>query len=126
MNPWIHSKSSAAKFGGAPMDYYEIHMFIDGSKSAYGSVQHRAIMHNSYAAAVIIPAVFGPCIVNADGKDVSTKDIAEQHIIEDTGRLPSIQDWVSKIKIEPWMGPPGGKRRGQRRKKRDSPLDDEE
>jgi hypothetical protein len=30
--------------------------------------------------------------------------IAELHIVEDLGRIPSFADWVRCIKPEPWMG----------------------
>ena len=30
--------------------------------------------------------------------------IAEQHIMEDLGRIPSFADWVRCIRPEPWMG----------------------
>ena len=30
--------------------------------------------------------------------------IAERHIVEDLGRIPSFADWVRCIRPEPWMG----------------------
>ena len=35
--------------------------------------------------------------------------IAEQHIMEDLGRIPSFADWVRNIRPEPWMGRIGTK-----------------
>ena len=35
--------------------------------------------------------------------------IAEQHILEDLGRIPSFADWVRAIKPEAWMGRVGTK-----------------
>lgn len=35
---------------------------------------------------------------------VSTRDIAEQHIIEDLGLLPSLDDYLSAMEIQEWMG----------------------
>ena len=122
MNPYLHAKSSAAKFGGVPEDYYDIHEFIDSSKSAYAKATHRAILHNSFASSVIIPRIFGVTITNSLGKQISTKDIAEQHILEDTGRIPSVQDWCSRIRVESWMGPPGKGKKKIRGKSQENHL----
>ena len=35
--------------------------------------------------------------------------VAEQHILEDLGRIPSFADWVRNIRPEPWMGRVGVK-----------------
>jgi hypothetical protein len=40
---------------------------------------------------------------NPDGKKVITRSIAEQHIREDLGFIPSVQDWLKCIKPELWM-----------------------
>jgi hypothetical protein len=36
-------------------------------------------------------------------KKVPTRWIAEQHLIEDFGRIPSLQDWLECIAPQPWM-----------------------
>jgi hypothetical protein len=43
-------------------------------------------------------------ITNSVGRDVPVRMIAEQHIVEDLGRIPSFADWVRCIRPEPWMG----------------------
>ena len=42
-------------------------------------------------------------IKNSDNKDIPVRSIAEQHIREDLGFIPSVQDWLSSIKPKPWM-----------------------
>jgi hypothetical protein len=49
-------------------------------------------------------AIFGVTINNSTGRIVPVRLIAEQHIVEDLGRVPSFADWVRYIKPEPWMG----------------------
>ena len=44
--PWIHSLSSARRFGGKPEDYIEIHNLMDSSKAAMSSNAHRALTHS--------------------------------------------------------------------------------
>ncbi|MBV8914199.1 MAG: hypothetical protein JOZ05_14310 [Acetobacteraceae bacterium] len=48
--------------------------------------------------------MFGHTITNIAGRIVPVRLIAEQHIIEDLGRIPSFADWVRNIRPEPWMG----------------------
>jgi hypothetical protein len=54
-------------------------------------------------------ALFGTTITNSTGKAVPVCLIAEQHILEDLGRIPSFADWVRCIRTEPWMGRIGSK-----------------
>jgi hypothetical protein len=61
------------------------------------------IVSRAFAAEVL----FGITIRNSDGRDVPVRMIAEQHILEDLGRIPSLADWVRCIKPEPWFGPLG-------------------
>lgn len=36
-------------------------------------------------------------------KTVSVRDVAEDHIREDLGFIPTLERWVRKMPIEPWM-----------------------
>ena len=105
MKPWIHAKASAKKFGGTPEDYLDIHNFMDSSKAHIADVRHRALFHNTYGC-FIVEQIFGVVRTNSDNKEYSTRDIAEQHILEDLGTIPTVKDWLHKIPIESWMGQP--------------------
>ena len=105
MKPWIHAKSSAKKFGGKPEDYLDIHDFMDSTKAAEPSVRHRAIFHNAFGC-FIVQRVFGTFRLNSDDKEYSPRDVAEQHIIEDLGTIPTLSDWLRTMPIEEWMGKP--------------------
>ncbi len=52
----------------------------------------------------------GVNIKNSLGKEVSIREIAEQHVIEDYGFIPSVQDYLVEMNLTPWMengkGPP--------------------
>lgn len=41
-------------------------------------------------------------IRNSDGKMVQVRDIAEQHILEDLGHIPTVQDWLKDLPIYDW------------------------
>lgn len=107
--PWIHAKSSAKRFGGVPEDYIKIHNLMDSSKSAIADSRHRIICHNSWFIGPDGPLelIFGVTIKNSDGKEVSVRDIGEQHILEDYGGrfIPTIQDYIEsgEMKIANWM-----------------------
>lgn len=108
MKPLIHSKNSAKKHGGKWEDYIEIHNFMDSSKSAYAGMQHRAIFHSSFGI-FIVEKTFGITVKNSSGKLVSVRDLAEDHVIEDLGFIPSLDNWLSNIEHQDWML--GGRRK---------------
>lgn len=83
MKPWSHARGSAKRWGGTPEAYLAIHDFIDQTKIAMPDLRHRAVLHNAFGC-FLVERVFGH-VRDVDGKQVSTRDIAEQHIIEDLG-----------------------------------------
>lgn len=104
--PFIHAKSSAKKFGGIWEDYMPIHEFLDSSKAVIADNRHRALTHNSWFISTVIPRVFGEVFTRpSDGGLVSTRDVAEQHVLEDYKNkfIPSASDFLTKIPFEDWM-----------------------
>lgn len=110
LKPLIHATISAKKYGGVPEDYIPVHDFFDTSKQTLADVRHRAILHNAFGA-YLCERVFGTYIVNSDGKKVSVRDIAEDHIIDDLGFIPTVEHWLSELPVRTWMS-------GSRKKKR--------
>lgn len=109
MKPYMHGKISVKKFGGKTEDYQEIHDFIDSSKAHFPDMRHRALLHNSFGI-YLCEKIFGINILNSDGKKVSVRDIAEQHIIDDLGRIPTVQDYLVGMPFYNWLGGPVRKR----------------
>lgn len=107
MNSYRHAQASAHKWGGEPEDYLPIHEFIDGSKRAFGDVRHRALLHNTWGCWVV-QEVFGPMLViekrEGGEKRIPVREIAEQHIIEDLGFIPTPGDWLEHMNMVTWMG----------------------
>lgn len=122
MKPYEHAKNSARKFGGKAEDYLKIHDWFDQTKSAHADMRHRAILHNAMGC-YVAEQVFGHNIdVQLDSgemKKVSVRDVAEQHIIEDMGRIPSLTDYLEGMPFYNWLG-------GPTRKKRLIPMREEE
>jgi hypothetical protein len=103
MKPLVHARISAKKFGGIAEDYLAIHDFMDCTKMALPDIRHRMILHNSVGC-YIAERVFGHTIVNSENKTVHVRDVAEAHVIEDMGFIPTLEKCLSGMPIESWMG----------------------
>jgi len=102
MKPYYHAVSSARKFGGVADDYVEIHTWFDESKAHMADFRHRALRHHSQGI-FECERQFGVTIVNSDLRKVPVRAIGEQHVMEDMGRIPSLQDWLGEIRPTSWM-----------------------
>jgi hypothetical protein len=105
MKPYFHGKVSVKKFGGCEADYQAIHDFLDSSKAHFPDMRHRALLHSSFGI-YIAEMVFGTFITNSDGKKVQVRDIAEQHVLDDMGRIPTVQDYLQHMPLLDWLGGP--------------------
>ena len=110
MKPHIHARNSAKKHGGKPADYQAIHDEMDSSKAAHASMRHRIVFHSAFGI-YLVERIFGTLITNSDGAKVSVRDIAEDHVLEDLGTIPSLDDWLDHMELAQWMGGPVRKHR---------------
>ena len=102
---YYHALSSARRFGGVPGDYQSIHDWFDATKSTLGDFRHRALRHHTLG---IFDAehLFGTTVTNSEGRQIPTRLIAEQHVLEDCGYLPTPQDWLQHLTPQRWMNSP--------------------
>jgi hypothetical protein len=108
MKPFLHARVSVKKWGGKPEDYLAIHDFLDESKAHFADMRHRALLHNTWGV-YLCERLFGHNIKNSDSRLVSVRDIAEQHIVDDMGRIPSVQDYLQGMPKYSWLGGPARK-----------------
>jgi hypothetical protein len=108
MKPRLHAISSAKRFGGKPEDYQDIHDYMDSTKAMIPDVRHRAIFHSSFGC-YLVEDKFGIYRLNSNSKEYATRDVAEQHILEDLGFIPTLEKWLKDMPIEAWMGGKGKK-----------------
>jgi hypothetical protein len=114
--PWEHAILSAKKWGGKPDDYLKIHNFMDSSKAHVADMRHRALLHSSFGI-YLAEKVFGTNLILEPFKSwgngvqetildrrVSVRDIAEQHVIQDLGFIPSVQQYLDHMELAEWMG----------------------
>lgn len=134
MNSWYHAKSSAKKWGGRPEDYIEIHEMIDSSKKIIGDVRHRSMYHHTEGIWLCqkifgrtitvggkraVPIDFSfhvmgnpePTVVPSFEyedygpiRQVPVRLIAELHVEQDLGWIPSPKDYIDGMVLKPWMG----------------------
>ena len=101
-HPWYHAVRSAKLFGGEPEDYLAIHGWFDESKSFIADVRHRALRHHTEGI-FLCEKLFGVTMLNSAGRQVPVRAIGEQHVKDDLGWIPSVNDWLAKLPLEPWM-----------------------
>jgi len=102
MHPYFHALSSVKKYGGKYTDYIDIHSWFDESKAFMADFRHRALRHHAEGI-FMCEKFFGKTIKNSSGKRIPVRFIGEQHVKEDCGFIPSMQDWFKHITLQPWM-----------------------
>lgn len=103
MNSWYHAAASRNRWGGDPEDYLPIHQFIDSSKRIIGDHRHRSMYHHTEGI-FLCERLFGVTITTSLGRRVPVRLVAEQHVLEDLGWIPSPSDYVKNMEGQPWMG----------------------
>ena len=99
MNAMQHARISAKRWGGEPEDYYEIHSFIDSTKSLCSDARHR-ILHTLWGVNSVVVPVFGHSLQNSAGKSIDIKDLCERdHLLVDYQQrfIPTLNDFVNAI-----------------------------
>jgi hypothetical protein len=102
MNPYFHALSSAARYGGTADNYLPLHQWFDESKAFLPDFRHRALRHHAEGI-FLAERIFGPTITSSLGREVPTRFLGEQHVMEDLGWIPTAQDWLTCIAPRPWM-----------------------
>lgn len=105
-DPIHHAMSSARRFGGTPEDYIEIHEWFDETKAGLCDVRHRAMRHHAEGIKWCMDK-FGPWVEikgpSGEPRFVSVRMVAERHVHEDLGRIPTMADWLREMPMKSWM-----------------------
>lgn len=99
---WHHAVSSAKNWGGEPEDYIRIHQWFDEPKNHVGDFRQRMIRHHTLGIGQMLE-VFGPSLTLSTGRVIPTRWVGEQHLYEDFGFQPTVQDWLECIEPRDWM-----------------------
>ena len=101
-HPYHHAVRSAKRFGGRPEDYLAVHNWFDESKAHMPDLRHRALRHHGEGI-FLCEQILGVTLTNADGREVPVRLVAEQHVVNDLGWVPTVKDWLGHLSVEPWM-----------------------
>lgn len=104
-NPLHHAISSARRYGGTAEQYRLIHEWFDEPKQWFADFRQRAIRHHSEGIGLAC-VLFDDIVVDlGDGRTrtVPVRFIAEQHVREDLGRIPTAADWLRCMPPQAWM-----------------------
>lgn len=99
MNAMQHARISAKRWGGEAEDYYEVHRFIDSTKSLCSDARHR-ILHTLWGVNSVVVPIYGHSLLNSAGKAVDLKDLCERdHLLVDYQQrfIPTLADFVRAI-----------------------------
>jgi hypothetical protein len=68
-------------------------------------MRHRAILHNAWGI-FLCSKIFGEVKINSDGREYSVRDIAEDHVLQDLGKIPTLEEIINLIPKDQlkWLG----------------------
>lgn len=101
-----HAVSSARRFGGTPEQYQPLHDWFDATKELHGDFRHRALRHHTHGifeAERVFGKTLSITLKNGEVREIPTRLVAEQHVTEDHGYVPSVGDWLKEIPYRRWM-----------------------
>jgi hypothetical protein len=93
MKPLQHAQISQKTYGGSWKDYIEVHNFLDSSKAACAHFKHRFLLHHAEGIELGV-RIFGETLINSENKTIETRRLLTDHLIEDVGRVVSVEDWA--------------------------------
>jgi hypothetical protein len=99
MKPLQHAKASASRHGGVWRDYLSVHNVFDCSKAAFATTQHRALLHNELGIEITV-LKNGETLINSDGATVAVRELATEHLLEDIGFTPRLDQWLAAVELE--------------------------
>lgn len=102
-HPHYHAKSSAKRLGGEADDYLFLHEWMDHTKAHLGDARHRLFLHNSWGI-FLGEQMFGTVFFRkSDNKPVPTRNVLEQHVLEDIGFIPTLEECVRSVPLDGWL-----------------------
>lgn len=96
MKPLQHAQISQKTHGGCWQDYIVVHSFLDSSKAACAHFKHRFLLHHLEGIEFGVK-IFGASVINSENKTIETRRILTEHLIEDVGRIVSVEDWARDL-----------------------------
>ena len=96
MKPLQHAQISQKTYGGSWTNYIEVHNFLDSSKAACAHFKHRFLLHHREGIELGVK-IFGETVTNSENRTIETRRLLTDHLIEDVGRVVTVEDWVRDL-----------------------------
>ena len=97
------------KFKGETQEDFQqflvLHKKMDCTKGVVADNRHRCISHTMFWINEVMIPIYGDYITLSSGRNVSVKDVCEQHILEDFRMkfIPTPQDFIQEMTYQKWM-----------------------
>lgn len=97
-----HCLASIKEWGGDVDDYLKIHAWFQEGRNLVFGHRYRALRHHAEGI-FQCETIFGISLRLSTGRIIPTRWVAEQHVRNELGRIPTFADWAEAIQSEPWM-----------------------
>ena len=95
--PSRHAQRSAEQFGGDAQTYLPLHAFLESSRLHLPDARHRVLLHTTLGVQTV-EEVFGLELMG-----VPTRLLVETHIEADLGFVPTVEEALDGLPLEPWL-----------------------
>jgi len=102
-HPFYHARASAHRHGGDSAEYLALHEWLDQAKMALADCRHRLLLHNTWGLEVAIRTWGEHLHVGLERRAVPVRALAEQHIVEDLGGVPSLAACLPEPCVPPGL-----------------------
>ena len=96
MKPLQHAQISQKNHGGKWQDYINVHNFLDSSKASCAHFKHRFLLHHAEGIEIGVK-IWGQNLVNSEGKSIEIRQLLTEHLIEDVGKVVTVEDWARDL-----------------------------
>ncbi|HEV2461842.1 MAG TPA: hypothetical protein VGS80_26090 [Ktedonobacterales bacterium] len=95
---------AARKYGGVAEDYLALETWMDFTKSHIADCRHRLFLHNAWGL-FVAERIHGATLTRAsDGKLLPLRQLLEDHVLQDFGKIPTLAQCLAQLAPEPIAG----------------------
>ena len=99
----LHCQRSQASFGGIWEDYLPLHKELNAPRDVLADQRSQRVLHNAWGIALLVRLQGDIWTRPSDGCALPVRPVLEEHVRHDLGHIPSLQESIAGIAIEPWM-----------------------
>lgn len=96
-DPAVYAAAHQRHFGGPLAPYLAVHTLLDSTRAHLADRRHQRLLHNTWGIELVVELLGARC------GGASTREIAQLHVLDDCGRIPSVDECLAGIAFAPWM-----------------------